>query len=227
MDTIKTKTRIHPLVAGAAVAVILVSAVGVAAITGVLPGAHGQAQPGLIDSTGHIQSADTPVGVALPANGAAAQGNGVAPQGNSFAPPANTAYNAPPPPNTPAPPDNQAPPSQVAPCHTCGVVESVQAIEHQAHPSGVGAVAGAIIGGVIGNRFGGGNGRALTTVAGAVGGGVAGNAIEKHTNTSVSYQVRVKMENGKVRTFPYAAQPGWHAGDRVQIVQGSLSARNG
>ena len=199
METTTTKPRIHPLVAGAAVAVILVSLVGVAAITGVLPGAHGQAQTGLIDSTGHIQNADTPVGVALPANGAAPQANA-----------ANTA----------------PPPARVAQCHTCGVVESVQTIEHQAKPSGVGAVAGAIIGGVIGNRFGGGNGRALTTVAGAVGGGVAGNAIEKHTNTSVSYQVSVKMENGKVRTFPYAAQPGWHAGDRVQVTNGSLIARN-
>jgi len=215
-----TKPRIHPLVAGAAVAVILVSLVGVAAITGVLPGAHGQAQTGLIDSTGHVQNADTPVGVALPANGAAPQGNGIAP-------PANAANTAPPPPNTPAPLQNQAPqPAQVAQCHTCGVVESVQTIEQQAKPSGVGAVAGAIIGGVIGNRFGGGNGRALTTVAGAVGGGVAGNAIEKHTNTSVSYQVRVKMENGKVRTFPYAAQPGWHTGDHVQVTNGSLIARN-
>jgi outer membrane lipoprotein SlyB len=213
METTTTKPRIHPLVAGAAVAVILVSLVGVAAITGVLPGAHGQAQTGLIDSTGHIQNADTPVGVALPANGAAPQ--------------ANAANTAPPPPNTPAPLENQAPPpARVAQCHTCGVVESVQTIEHQAKPSGVGAVAGAIIGGVIGNRFGGGNGRALTTVAGAVGGGVAGNAIEKHTNTSVSYQVSVKMENGKVRTFPYAAQPGWHAGDRVQVTNGSLIARN-
>jgi outer membrane lipoprotein SlyB len=230
METTTTKPRIHPLVAGAAVAVILVSLVGVAAITGVLPGAHGQAQTGLIDSTGHVQSADTPVGVALPANGAAPQGNGAAPQGNGIAPPANaanTANTAPPPPNTPAPLENQAPPpARVAQCHTCGVVESVQTIEHQAKPSGVGAVAGAIIGGVIGNRFGGGNGRALTTVAGAVGGGVAGNAIEKHTNTSVSYQVNVKMENGKVRTFPYAAQPGWHAGDRVQVSNGSLIARN-
>ena len=227
MDTIKTKARIHPLVAGAAVAVILVSAVGIAAITGVLPGARGQAQPGVIDSTGHMQSADTPVGVALPTNNAAAPAYAGAPAANAVngvAPPANAAI-APPPPNTPAPPDYQAPPPQVASCHTCGVVESVQAIEHQARPSGVGAVAGAIIGGVIGNRFGGGTGRALTTVAGAVGGGVAGNAIEKHGNTSVSYQVRVRMENGKFRTFPYAAQPGWHAGDRVQVVQGSLTAR--
>ncbi|HEY8023863.1 MAG TPA: glycine zipper 2TM domain-containing protein [Burkholderiaceae bacterium] len=210
------KTRIHPLMAGAAIAVILVSLVGVAAITGVLPGARGQAQPGLIDSTGHIQDANTPVGVALPTG---TQGNtsGAATlsQNAQGAAPQNTQA-----------PVNEPVPRQVAACQSCGTVESVQSIEHQARPSGVGAVAGALIGGVIGNRFGGGNGRALTTVAGAVGGGVAGNAIEKHGNTTVSYQVRVKMENGKVRTFPYAAQPGWNAGDRVQVVNGTLSSRN-
>lgn len=210
------KTRIHPLVAGAAVAVILVSLVGVAAITGVLPGARGQAQPGLIDSTGHIQDANTPVGVALPAG---AQGN----TAGTAAVPQNAQDTAPQ--NTQAPVNEPAPP-RVAACQSCGTVESVQTIEHQARPSGVGAVAGALIGGVIGNRFGGGNGRALTTVAGAVGGGVAGNAIEKHGNTTVSYQVRVKMENGKIRTFPYAAQPGWNAGDHVQVVNGTLSSRN-
>jgi outer membrane lipoprotein SlyB len=98
-------------------------------------------------------------------------------------------------------------------------------VEHQAKPSGVGAVAGALIGGVIGNRFGGGNGRALMTVGGAVGGGVAGNEIEKHAHTTTSYVIDVRMENGKLRHFNSAAQPGWHAGDQVKVVDGKLAAR--
>ena len=207
--------KIHPLVAAAAVSVILLSLVGVAAITGILPGAHGQNQPqtGLIDSTGQVHSADTPVGVPLPASGAAP-----AAPNTTAAPPANAAF--PPAPDTPAPP-----PPAAAPCHNCGVVEAVRQVEHQAQPSGVGAVAGALIGGVIGNRFGGGTGRVLSTAAGAVGGGIAGNEIEKHGKTTVSYQVTVKMEGGKLRTFSYAAQPGWNVGDRVQVVRGTLSAR--
>lgn len=205
--------KIHPLIAGAAVAVILVSLVGVAAITGILPGAHGQNQPqtGLIDSTGQIHSADTPVGVPLTSPGDAAPA-----AANTNTPPANAAV---------PPPDTPAPAAQAAPCRSCGVVESVRPVEHQAQTSGVGAVAGALIGGVIGNRFGGGNGRALSTAAGAVGGGFAGNEIEKHGKTSTSYQVTVKMESGKLRTFSYGSQPGWNPGDRVQVVKGTLEAR--
>ncbi len=210
----ETSTRkIHPLVAGAAISVILVSLVGVAAITGVLPGAHGQNQPqtGLIDSTGHIQSADTSTGTAPPPvpNNAALATAGAAPA-DAAVPPANT----------PAPPQ-PAPPS----CHNCGIVESVRPVEHQARTSGVGAVAGALIGGVIGNRFGGGTGRALSTAGGAVGGGILGNEIEKHGKSTLSYQVTVKMESGKMRTFSYGAQPGWNPGDRVQVVKGTLEAR--
>ncbi|MGA7985340.1 MAG: hypothetical protein WCA01_09210, partial [Burkholderiales bacterium] len=42
MDAIK---KIHPLVATAAVAVIVLSAAGVAAITGLLPGSNGASEP--------------------------------------------------------------------------------------------------------------------------------------------------------------------------------------
>ena len=214
METSTTIRKIHPLVAGAAISVILVSLVGVAAITGVLPGAHGQ--QGMIDSTGQVQPAGgTPSSVALQPDNTLAPA--ATPNGATGAPPANAAV---PPPNTPAPVAQAAPP-----CHSCGVVESVQQVEHHAPTSGVGAVAGAVIGGVIGNRFGGGTGRALSTAGGAVGGGFLGNEIEKHGKTTVGYQVTVKMENGKMRTFSYGSQPGWNPGDRVQVVKGALEAR--
>ena len=41
METTQTSNRIHPLVAGAAASVMLVSLVGVAAITGLFPNSHG------------------------------------------------------------------------------------------------------------------------------------------------------------------------------------------
>ena len=41
MEMNQTTKRIHPLVAGAAASVMLVSLVGVAAITGLLPTSHG------------------------------------------------------------------------------------------------------------------------------------------------------------------------------------------
>jgi outer membrane lipoprotein SlyB len=192
--------------------VIALSAVGIAAITGVLPTSHG---------------------TAAPTNGAAlvsGSNNANTPGPTSNFPPPNT----PPPPSladvngTPPPPVAGqvagAPPAMPA-CHSCGTVESIRTVEQQAKPSGVGAVAGAILGGVIGNRFGGGNGRALTTVGGAVGGGIAGNEIEKHTHTTTSYLVEVRMENGKLRSFHSSTAPGWHVGDPVQIVQGKLTPR--
>ncbi|HWT72894.1 MAG TPA: hypothetical protein VN361_11975, partial [Oxalicibacterium sp.] len=69
-----------------------------------------------------------------------------------------------------------------------------------------------------------GTGRTLATVAGAVGGGYAGNEIEKRTRTATTYQVRVRMGDGSLRTFPYNNVPPWHEGDRVRVVDGYLRA---
>jgi outer membrane lipoprotein SlyB len=110
-------------------------------------------------------------------------------------------------------------------CYSCGRVEAVHAIKQKAQGSGVGVVAGAVLGGLLGNQVGGGSGRKVATVAGAVGGGYAGNEIEKNVRASTVYEVRVRMEDGSVRSFPYAAQPGWMAGDRVRVVNGNLTAQ--
>jgi outer membrane lipoprotein SlyB len=92
-------------------------------------------------------------------------------------------------------------------CKTCGQVESVQAIEQAAPPTGVGAVAGGVLGAVVGNQIGKGNGRTAATVLGAVGGGYAGHQIEKRTRTQTTYQVRVRMEDGSSRVFTRSQPP--------------------
>lgn len=136
------------------------------------------------------------------------------PPGRDYAPPVVTA----PPqaalahePSTvqrPAAPHRTAPQlaqSERAPvCTRCGTVESVTAIRHSAPTSGVGAIAGGVVGGLVGNQFGGGNGRAAMTVLGAVGGGFAGNAIEKRVKTTTVYRMRIRMEDGHVRTVEQA-----------------------
>ena len=86
-------------------------------------------------------------------------------------------------------------------------------------------VGGAVVGGLLGNQIGNGSGRSLATVAGAVGGGFAGNEIEKRTRTNTTYEVRVRMEDGHVRTFPYNNPPNWNTGDQVRVVDGYLRAR--
>lgn len=242
MEINKTSARIHPLIAGAAVSVILVSLVGVAAMTGFLPTSHstGAASAALsspvaqIDNDGlsnestKAQPLSSPA-IQFPPHGAPAAPSPVQQSRSAMqyqesqalaqAPAVQQAQGAvqyqEPRPVTQAP----------AVCKNCGKVQSVRIVQHQAKPSGVGVVAGAVLGGVLGNQVGGGNGRSLATVAGAVGGGYAGNEIEKRSHTTTSYQVQVRMEDGHIRHFTYAAQPGWHAGDRVRVVNGHLTSR--
>jgi uncharacterized protein YcfJ len=72
------------------------------------------------------------------------------------------------------------------------VISSTPVVEHISVPrqvctttqvqsqtrSGGGALIGALVGGAVGNQFGGGNGRAVSTLIGAVGGSLVGDQIE-------------------------------------------------
>lgn len=218
MESSITSKRVHPLVAGAAISVMLVSLTGVAAITGILPKSHGSAAPAAAAPV-----AATPTAAPVASVNTNAETT-VKPAPTAQAPrprPVRTSQ-SPQPAKTYAP----APVAQAAAvCYSCGRVESVQAIKQAAAPSGIGMVAGAVLGGVLGNQVGGGSGRKIATVAGAVGGGYAGNEVEKNSRASTTYQVRVRMEGGEVRSFPYPQQPAWSVGDRVRVVDGRLSAR--
>ncbi len=116
----------------------------------------------------------------------------------------------------------QAEPARRATCSNCGRVESVRTIKTRAEGSGVGAAGGAILGGLLGNQIGGGNGRKLATVAGAVGGAVVGNQVEGNMKARVSYEVHVRMDNGKSRTFHLQNLNGYNTGDRIKVVNGGL-----
>ena len=227
----KMSGRIHPLMAAAAVSVMLVSLIGVAAITGIIPTSKAdhavatpvqptqtalmapgtvQTQPNQLAQAAPLQPAPvhhTPTHHHQSTNYSQANGN-------------NGQYG-----NNPQP--NRVYSQQAAAdvCANCGRVESVQAIQSAAKPSGVGIGVGAVIGGLLGNQVGGGNGRTLATVAGAVGGGYAGNEVEKRTHTATSYQVHVRMDDGESRTFPQQGAEGWRVGDRVRVVNGELTSR--
>lgn len=230
----KQQGRIHPLMATAAVAVTLVSLVGIAAITGVIPTSHGTPAPVMAMNQAPLMATpNEPVNnaVVTPAPNYAA-----APVPN-YAPAPAPAYVPPPVKHTtphrvaaaPNYADQYPREAQVAAgpaiCDNCGRVESVVAIQEQAKPSGLGIAAGAVLGGVLGNHVGNGNGRTLATVAGAVAGGYGGNEVEKRTRSTTTYQVRVRMEDGHVRTFPQDGQDGWRVGDRVRVVNGALTSR--
>jgi outer membrane lipoprotein SlyB len=114
-------------------------------------------------------------------------------------------------------------PAQAAPvCTTCGVIESVQAVQHKGEGTGMGAIAGGVLGGVLGHQVGGGNGRRVATVVGAVGGGLAGHEIEKRARSETSYSVKVHMDDGSTRTVTQSTAPT--VGQRVTVDGSTLRA---
>lgn len=130
-------------------------------------------------------------------------------------------------PGAPAAPAARQPSPAGALCATCGVVESVKAIEVKGKTSGVGAVAGGVAGGVLGNSIGGGSGaaNAVLTIGGAAGGAFAGDAIEGHMKKQTVWRVSVRMGDGSVRTVSLREQPSYATGDRVRIVNGTTLER--
>ncbi len=125
-------------------------------------------------------------------------------------------------------PNNAAPVArtQVAQaCANCGVVESAVAVQRAGQVNGiansgvgVGAIAGGLVGGLLGNQVGGGSGKTAATVLGAAGGAYAGHAIEKNTNKVTVYQVRIRMNDGTIRTLEQGSAIA--AGSRV-VVDGN------
>lgn len=165
MNITQHARRIHPLMAVAAVSVTLVSLLGIAALTGVLPSSHGLATtapgpasqnalaPAPSPLTSQVNGNDVPtrrtVARHVPNNAASHSQStaGQAAQGEAPLQPA------------PAP------------------VQQKQAAAPHNSPVGIGV--GAVIGGLLGNQVGSGDGKTLATIAGAVGGGYLGNEVAK------------------------------------------------
>lgn len=145
----QTTRRIHPLMAGAAVSVTLVSLLGAAAITGVLP-------------TSHAFSADTSLPQAhthvVPVQPVAAVRRSAPVYAQSQ-------------PQTQIQTQPQTQQTQSQPPRPQPVAVARNS------PLGIGV--GAVIGGVLGNQVGSGDGKTLATIAGAIGGGYIGNEVAK------------------------------------------------
>ena len=189
-SVIVTPNRMHPLMVVAAASVTLVSLLGVAAITGIIPSSHGTvAPPQAIVSS----SADQSNLLSAPARYVTADGKvlEVVPE-TLHAVPANKArYVA----NTqsydPAPAIRHRTARQRSPQYSQNTYSEpantyqqpyyapqqhpVVNYVNDMHPVGTGV--GAVLGGLVGNQVGGGNGKKLATVAGVLMGGYAGNEI--------------------------------------------------
>ncbi|MDZ4348430.1 MAG: glycine zipper 2TM domain-containing protein [Xanthomonadaceae bacterium] len=82
-------------------------------------------------------------------------------------------------------------------CQSCGTVERIEVVRGERSSGGGGAVLGGIIGGVIGNQIGSGDGRRAATAVGAIGGAVAGNQVEKNRNAAPTYDLFIRMDDGR------------------------------
>ncbi|MBB1597809.1 glycine zipper 2TM domain-containing protein [Achromobacter sp. UMC46] len=198
---------LHPLVAAAAIAVIVMCAVGVAAVMGWLP------------SPSANPHADAPVAGAGPESANLAP----APQAAASPAPAQTGR-----PASAAAPRPAAPaPAQQA-CQSCGVVESVRQVQVPVKDNSdhlVGTIGGGVVGGVVGNQFGGGSGKTALTVLGAVGGALAGREVERNIRqqqTVTHYELTVRMGDGSARQFRSAQPFAFASGDRVRVENNQL-----
>ena len=213
-----TTKSLHPLVLAAAVAVLLFCGVGTAALMGWLPSSQGDSQP-LAASTSAEQMAN------LQANQPPANLQPAGAQPLAALPPQQQQPQQQPVRQPQQQPQQQyaaAPAPQV--CSNCGVIEAIHEVNTRAEGSGVGAAGGAVVCGLLGNQVGGGHGKQLATVLGAVGGAVAGNQIEGSVRATRSYNIVVRLDNGKTRTVHQSAAPNWRQGDRVRVVNGGLRA---
>jgi len=200
--------KVSPIIAIAAISVIIFSAVGVGVMTGIIPSSLSKTEqaPKVEEAPVVIAPAPAMTPAAAPAP---AEKPKVAVK-RQRAEPARVA---------------SAEPARVAQvCGNCGSVISVNAIKHQGEGSGLGAVAGGVVGGVLGNQVGRGRGRTAATVVGAGAGAYAGHEIEKRTKSTESYNVAVRMDDGSTRSFDYDSEPAFRAGDKVKVVEGRLIA---
>ncbi len=206
-----TKSKMHPLIAIAAVAITLFSLVGVGMMTGVIPSSSSS------DNLKREAEAKTAQTQAAKTAAPAAR-NHTHPTPTAPRKPATQTAS-----NEPAPRPVPAQPVVVARvCHECGVIDSVKVVAQKGEASGLGAVGGAVVGGLVGTQIGSGRGTTAATVIGAAGGALAGNEVEKRVKSSRQYTVTVRMDDGNFRNFNFEGEPGYSVGEKVKVLDGRL-----
>jgi outer membrane lipoprotein SlyB len=118
-----------------------------------------------------------------------------------------------------------APAGQQGAYASYGVVDSIQVVNTQSGPGGIGAgaVVGGLVGGLLGNQVGGGTGRGLATAAGVVGGAVVGNQVEQRSHQGgTAYQIGVRLDNGGYQTYTQESIGDLNIGNRVRVDNGRV-----
>ncbi|KPD16408.1 hypothetical protein ADM96_26310 [Burkholderia sp. ST111] len=221
--------RLHPLIAVAAVAVILASVVAVVALIVVLPRTGEVSHPVLLAPAVLHQpsltldaAASAPALQQAPAIATTTERPKIAPSAvrHRWSEPRESHVQG-------AVQPHQITQPAVVPTTLdpdVGNVVSVTRIESSVPTTGAGAIGGALVGGLLGNQVGSGRGRTATTIVGALGGALAGNGIEGAVHRTTTYQVRVQMPNDTYRSFSFQNPPDIHAGESVRVRDGVLVA---
>jgi len=121
-------------------------------------------------------------------------------------------------------------PSSSRYCAECGIVTRIDAVaSNRSAPTGTGAVLGGIVGAVAGRQIsketGGSKGnKNVAAVAGAAGGALAGNAIQNRA-TSDTYDVTVRMDDGRSIIVNQRDLAGVRENTYVRIVNGKAVIR--
>ena len=218
-----TTRRLHPLLTVAAISLIVFSAVGVAALTGVLPTSRGSSEP--TPAAVIAPEAQEPIehAVSMPAP----VGTSAAPVAKPKARPRHLARAVAPRPPAPAPVAAPAEPVQpvTQPAPLAGVggtIESVKEVEQKGENPIAGPILGGIAGAVLGHQFGEGRGKTVATAVGAGAGILGGKVIEQKVRATRHWETTVRLEDGSTQSFKSEAQPVWHAGERVRVVDGQI-----
>jgi outer membrane lipoprotein SlyB len=227
-----TPRKLHPLVATAAIAVIVVSVLGAivlitdqvaahrgpdAASVAAADTATPPAAPAASETTAPAEKAIAPLPSPKHKTAQPAPSSKTRAVAGTSSPPA-------PPAGAPAVPPDLAAAAPPAPpvCSNCGIVAGVRAVKIQGEGTGVGAVGGGVVGGLVGNQFGSGHGKGALTILGVIGGAVAGHEAEKEIKSTTRYEVDVRLDTGQLRTVTVPGNPGPIVGTRVRIENGQL-----
>ena len=209
-------SRLNPLLTVAAISVTVLCAVGVAALTGMIPASKGQEN--VLQLPKEVVRPIEPA-ISHPVTKPAVRKPVVRKVTLQPAEPAVYREFSEAPRVVEAPPVVEAPKPQPS-IGQLAVVESVREVSDPGDAKGVGAVAGGVLGGVVGNKLG--KGKGLVTIIGAAGGAFAGHQIEKRARATKHWETAVRLDDGSQRTLSSDEQPVWRAGDRVRLVNEKL-----
>jgi outer membrane lipoprotein SlyB len=115
-------------------------------------------------------------------------------------------------------------------CVDCGIVTRIDVVSsNRSAPTGTGAVLGGIVGAVAGRQIsketGGSKGnKNIAAVAGAAAGAFAGNTIQNNV-TGDSYDIQVKMDDGRVIVANQKDLGGIRENTYVRLVNGKVVLR--